>query len=322
MTLNRLLMTSGLSALAAALAMTSLPVAAAAAVQPDHAEERDNRGSVGRQTRSDRREVRNEARSEARSNNRAETRREPSPDQRVQRAPQTQMREQQRTADREVPRNVERDRRGDNANRGDRGDRGERPAIVSRPPNNRGGEAVLRQREQDRSGELDRRGQGDSSERNRSYTNRDRNGSYADRNRDSAHGQRNDYRGDRRDGYRGDRHDARHDRNDYRNHRDWNRHDWRKNKRYNWYGYRDSHRSTYRLGHYYAPYRNYRYSRLNIGIHLGSVFFSSRYWINDPWQYRLPEVYGPYRWVRYYDDVLLVDIYSGEVVDVIYDFFW
>ena len=23
-----------------------------------------------------------------------------------------------------------------------------------------------------------------------------------------------------------------------------------------------------------------------------------------------------------YDDVLLVDIYSGEVVDVIYDFFW
>ena len=32
--------------------------------------------------------------------------------------------------------------------------------------------------------------------------------------------------------------------------------------------------------------------------------------------------HGPYRWVRYYDDVLLVDIYSGEVVDVIYDFFW
>ena len=33
-------------------------------------------------------------------------------------------------------------------------------------------------------------------------------------------------------------------------------------------------------------------------------------------------LYGPYRWVRYYDDVLLVDVYSGEVVDVIYDFFW
>ena len=59
-----------------------------------------------------------------------------------------------------------------------------------------------------------------------------------------------------------------------------------------------------------------------IGFTLGNLFYSDRYWLNDPWQYRLPEVYGPYRWVRYYDDVLLVNTYSGEVVDVIYDFFW
>jgi len=26
--------------------------------------------------------------------------------------------------------------------------------------------------------------------------------------------------------------------------------------------------------------------------------------------------------VRYYDDAVLVNIYTGEVVDVIYDFFW
>jgi len=26
--------------------------------------------------------------------------------------------------------------------------------------------------------------------------------------------------------------------------------------------------------------------------------------------------------VRYYDDVLLIDTYTGQVVDVIYDFFW
>ena len=31
---------------------------------------------------------------------------------------------------------------------------------------------------------------------------------------------------------------------------------------------------------------------------------------------------GPYRWIRYYDDALLVDTYSGEVVDVIHRFFW
>ena len=73
---------------------------------------------------------------------------------------------------------------------------------------------------------------------------------------------------------------------------------------------------------YYSPYRNHRYTRFSIGFSLGSLFYSNRYWINDPWQYRLPEVYGPYRWVRYYDDALLVNIYTGEVVDVIYSFFW
>jgi len=102
----------------------------------------------------------------------------------------------------------------------------------------------------------------------------------------------------------------------------WSRDSWRRDSRYNWYGYRSSNRDLYRLGRYYSPYRNYSYRRLSIGFGLDSLFYSSRYWINDPWQYRLPEAYGPYRWVRYYDDALLVDIYSGEVVDVIYDFFW
>ena len=121
---------------------------------------------------------------------------------------------------------------------------------------------------------------------------------------------RSGYRDGNRTGYRdGDRYSS------------WSR-DWRRDNRYNWYSYRNQYRDRYRLGRYYAPYSNYSYSRLSIGFRLGSLFFGSRYWINDPWQYRLPEAYGPYRWVRYYDDALLVNIYSGEVVDVIYDFFW
>jgi hypothetical protein len=104
--------------------------------------------------------------------------------------------------------------------------------------------------------------------------------------------------------------------------RNWDRSGWRRDNRYDWQGYRDRNRSTYRIGRYYAPYQNYSYRRLGLGFSLGSMFYGNRYWINDPWQYRLPAVYGPYRWVRYYDDVLLVDTYSGEVVDVIYDFFW
>ena len=136
---------------------------------------------------------------------------------------------------------------------------------------------------------------------------------------------RQDSRSERRDdarnyarGYR----DARRDDNRYgRDHRRWDN-SWRRDNRYNWHNYRAANRSIYRLGRYYAPYRGYSYNRLRIGLVLNSLFYSNRYWINDPWRYRLPPAYGPYRWVRYYDDAMLVDTYSGEVVDVIYDFFW
>lgn len=141
-------------------------------------------------------------------------------------------------------------------------------------------------------------------------------------NRDTWRGNRYDNaRNDGRDGWRGDRNrDYRRD--DRGDHRAWNRNDWRRDHRYNWQNYRNSHRSIYRIGRYHSPYHNHAYRRLGIGFFLGSVFYGNQYWISDPWSYRLPAVYGPYRWVRYYDDVLLVDTYTGEVVDVIYDFFW
>jgi hypothetical protein len=160
-------------------------------------------------------------------------------------------------------------------------------------------------------------------ERNRTYSDNDRNQTYRDPDRD---GRRSDWRQNRqqaqnayRSGYRDGNRTSYRDRD--RDHRSWN-HDWRRDNRYNWYNYRNANRNLYRIGRYYSPYSNYRYNRLSIGFRLGSLFYGSRYWINDPWQYRLPEAYGPYRWVRYYDDALLVDTYTGEVVDVIYDFFW
>jgi hypothetical protein len=97
---------------------------------------------------------------------------------------------------------------------------------------------------------------------------------------------------------------------------------WRNDNRYNWRSYREQNRNYYRPGRYYAPYRDRNYSRISIGFSLGSGFYGSRYWLNDPWQYRLPAAYGSYRWVRYYDDVLLVDVRNGRVADVIRDFFW
>jgi hypothetical protein len=102
--------------------------------------------------------------------------------------------------------------------------------------------------------------------------------------------------------------------------RRWSSH-WRSDRRYDWRNYRDRNRSIFRIGRYYDPYR-YGYRRFSIGFSLWPNYYQSNYWIDDPWMYRLPPAYGPYRWVRYYDDALLVNIYSGEVVDVIHSFFW
>lgn len=102
----------------------------------------------------------------------------------------------------------------------------------------------------------------------------------------------------------------------------WNR-DWRRDQRFNWQTYRTSNRDLFRGRHYYAPYGwNYGYRRFSIGITLNNLLFDQQYWIDDPYTYRLPPVDGRYRWVRYYDDVLLVDVRTGQVVDAIYDFFW
>ena len=102
----------------------------------------------------------------------------------------------------------------------------------------------------------------------------------------------------------------------------WDR-DWRRDRRYDWNGYRSSNRYAYRLPRYYAPYGwGGGYTRFGIGVRIAPTLFARSYWIDDPWSYRLPDAYGPYRWVRYYDDALLVDLDSGQVVDVIYDIFW
>jgi hypothetical protein len=102
----------------------------------------------------------------------------------------------------------------------------------------------------------------------------------------------------------------------------WNR-NWRNDNRYNWQGYRNNYRNYYRAPRYSNPYGyGYGYQRFGIGIYLGSGFYGRSFWINDPWSYRLPTAPYGYRWVRYYDDVLLVDIDNGYVVDVIYSFFW
>ena len=99
----------------------------------------------------------------------------------------------------------------------------------------------------------------------------------------------------------------------------WSR-DWRSDRRYDWRRYRDSHRSTFRLGLYIDPF-GYNYRSYGIGYRLPQVYFGQQYWF-DPAIYGLPYPPPGTRWVRYWNDALLVDMYTGEVVDVIQGFFW
>jgi Ni/Co efflux regulator RcnB len=96
---------------------------------------------------------------------------------------------------------------------------------------------------------------------------------------------------------------------------------WRNNHRYDWYNHRHRNRSLFHLGFYLDPF-GWGYQRYNIGWRMWPSYYGSQYWLNDPWQYRLPYAPPGYRWVRYWDDAVLVDTWSGQVVDVIYNFFW
>jgi hypothetical protein len=96
---------------------------------------------------------------------------------------------------------------------------------------------------------------------------------------------------------------------------------WRHNDRYDWRRWRDRHRSWFHVGVYYDPF-GWSYRPYQIGWRLWPSYYSSRYWIDDPWYYRLPYAPPGYVWVRYWDDALLVDRWNGEVVDVIQNFFW
>jgi hypothetical protein len=96
---------------------------------------------------------------------------------------------------------------------------------------------------------------------------------------------------------------------------------WRQDRRYDWRDYRNRHRSTFHLGLYYDPF-GWGYQRYNVGFNLRPNYYSSNYWLNDPSMYALPYAPFPFRWVRYYNDAILVNTYTGQVADVIYDFFW
>ncbi|WP_375272918.1 RcnB family protein [Sphingomonas sp.] len=123
--------------------------------------------------------------------------------------------------------------------------------------------------------------------------------------RDDIRDQRGDLREARRE-YREDLRGRYGDRD-----RDWGRGDWS--------AWRQQNRSLYARGNWRAPFG---YQRFRPGARIGANYYGSRYVINDPWRYHLPPARGYARWVRHYNDVVLVDQRRGMVVDVIRNFYW
>lgn len=102
---------------------------------------------------------------------------------------------------------------------------------------------------------------------------------------------------------------------------DWRGH-WRRDRRYDWYNWRRGHRDRFHLGFYFDPF-GWGYRRYSAGWRLWPAYYSSSsYWLQDAWYYRLPYAPPGYRWIRYYNDAVLVDTWDGRVADVIYNFFW
>lgn len=119
---------------------------------------------------------------------------------------------------------------------------------------------------------------------------------------------------DLRDAQRyGDRRDVREAREDLRDARREYREDWR--------DYRRDNREAFRRPAYVAP-RGYRYRPVVVGNTLRPAWYGSRYIVADPYRYRLPEARGNQRWVRYGNDVLLVNVRNGRIITVYNNFFW
>jgi hypothetical protein len=145
---------------------------------------------------------------------------------------------------------------------------------------------------------------------------------FDDRRFDDARRYGGGWRDDGRGNWDGNRGNTWYSDRDVGNRGGWNR-GWRDDGRYDWNRYRALNRNAYRLPRYYAPSGwGGGYRRFGIGTRLSAGLWGQNYWIADPFDYRLPEAYGPYRWVRYYGDALLIDLRTGLVVDTVYDIFW
>jgi Ni/Co efflux regulator RcnB len=86
-------------------------------------------------------------------------------------------------------------------------------------------------------------------------------------------------------------------------------------------GYRPRHVHRIHVSVFHYP-RGYRYHRWVIGRVLPRIFLSHQYYYDNWYDLGFGQPPHHYRWVRYGPDLLLVDLRTGRIADVVYGVFY
>ena len=79
--------------------------------------------------------------------------------------------------------------------------------------------------------------------------------------------------------------------------------------------------ARFHYGSYNAP-RGYHYQRWTYGETLPSMYWARDYWLTSWWMFDLAIPPYGYEWVRYGDDALLVNVDTGQILQVDYGVFY
>lgn len=94
-------------------------------------------------------------------------------------------------------------------------------------------------------------------------------------------------------------------------HRSFDIHPWQRNFRA---------QQRHRWQPYHRP-EGWYFRRWVFGMVLPTFFWTRQYWIENYWEFGLPDPPYGYVWVRYGDDALLVNVRSGYILQTVYDLF-
>lgn len=109
----------------------------------------------------------------------------------------------------------------------------------------------------------------------------------------------------------GNRRDVREQREDVR--------EARREYREDWQDYRQRNRQLYRGNRFDAPFR---YRTFGNGARIGAPYYGTRYQVTNVGRWRLPPPARNQRYVRHYNDLLLVNVRNGVVVRAYRNFYW